>query len=40
MENYGSNRENIFKLSEQTLTSKGHSPSNIDVLNHNDQPPF
>jgi len=30
----------FFKLSEQTSTSKEHFPSNIDVLNHNDQPPF
>jgi len=28
----------FFKPSEQTSTSKGHSSSNIDVSNHNDQP--
>ena len=30
----------FFKSNEQTLTRKGHSPSNIDVSNRNDQPPF
>jgi len=30
----------FFKPSEQTSTSKGHSPSNVDVLNHSEQPPF
>jgi len=30
----------FFKPSEQTSTSKGYSPSNVDVSNRNDQPPF
>ena len=30
----------FLKPNEQTSTSKGHSPSNIDVLNHSEQPPF
>ena len=30
----------FFKLSKQISTSKGHSLSNINVLNRNDQPPF
>jgi len=30
----------FFKPSEQTSTSKGHSPSNVDVSNHTEQPPF
>lgn len=30
----------FFKPSEQTSISKGHSPSNIDVSNCNEQPPF
>ena len=44
MENQGSKRGktmlSFFKPSEQTSTSKGHSPSNIVVLNRNEQPPF
>jgi hypothetical protein len=32
----------LFKPSEQTSTSKRHSSSNVDVdvSNHNDQPPL
>jgi len=30
----------FFKPSKQTSTSKGHSPSNVDVSNRNDQPTF
>jgi hypothetical protein len=44
MENQGSKRGktifSIFKPSEQTSTNKGHSPFNVDVSNHNDQPPL
>jgi hypothetical protein len=44
MENQGSKRGktmfSFFKPSEQTSTSKGHSPSNVDVSNRNKQPPF
>jgi hypothetical protein len=44
MENQGSKRGktmfSFFKPSEQTLTSKGYSSSNVDVSNCNDQPPF
>jgi len=30
----------FFKPKEQTSTSKGHSPSNVDVSNRSEQPPF
>ena len=44
MKNQGNKRGktmfSFFKPSEQTSTSKRHSPSTIDVSNHNDQPPF
>jgi hypothetical protein len=44
MENHGSKRGktmfSFFKPSEQTLTSKGHSPSNVDISNRSKQPPF
>ena len=44
MKNQGNKRGktmfSFFKPSEQTSTSKGHSSSNIDVSNHNDQPLF
>lgn len=30
----------FFKPNEQASTSKGHSPSNVDVLNRSEQPPF
>jgi hypothetical protein len=30
----------FFKPNEQTSTSKGHSPSNVDVSNRSEQPPF
>jgi hypothetical protein len=44
MKNQGSKRGKImfsfFKPSKQTSTSKGHSPSNVDVSNRNDQPTF
>jgi len=44
MKNQGSKTGKImfsfFKSSEQTSTSKGHYPSNVDVSNRNDQPTF
>jgi hypothetical protein len=44
MENQGNKRGktmfSFFKPNEQTSTSKGHSPSNVDVSNHSEQPPF
>ena len=44
MENQGSKKGktmfSFFKPSEQTSTSKGHSPSNVDVSNRSKQPPF
>ena len=44
MENQGNKRGktmfSFFKPNEQTSTSKWHSPSNVDVLNCSEQPPF
>jgi len=44
MENQGNKRGktmfSFFKPKEQTSTSKGHSPSNVDVSNRSEQPPF
>jgi hypothetical protein len=44
MENQGGKRGKtmfaFFKPNEQTSTSKGHSPSNVDVPNRSEQPPF
>jgi hypothetical protein len=44
MENQGNKRGktmfSFFKPNEQTSTSKGHSPSNVDVSNRSEQPPF
>jgi hypothetical protein len=43
MENQGNKRGktmfSFFKPNEQTSTSKGHSPSNVDVSNRSEQPP-
>ena len=44
MENQGNKRGktmfSFFKPNEQASTSKGHSPSNVDVSNRSEQPPF
>jgi hypothetical protein len=44
MENQGSKRGKtmfaFFKPNEQTSTSKGHFPSNVDVSNRSEQPLF
>ena len=44
MENQGSKRWktmfSFFKPNEQTSTCKRHSPSNVDVSNRSEQPPF
>ena len=44
MENQGNKRGktmfSFFKTNEQASTSKGHSPSNVDVSNRSEQPPF
>jgi hypothetical protein len=44
MENQGNKRGKtmflFFKPNEQTSTSKGHSPSNVDLSNRSEQPTF
>jgi len=44
MKNQGNKRGktmfSFFKPNKQTSTSKGHSPSNVDVSNRSEQPPF
>ena len=44
MKNQGNKRGktmfSFFKTNEQASTSKGHFPSNVDVSNRSEQPPF